>query len=740
MQKIPKIIKSQNDKLNYSAYILKNNLKIIFITDKTSKKSSIVFRVSRGSLSDFDTHNGIAHFLEHMLFMGSKKYPLPDDYREFINSNGGNTNAWTDTTSTVYYHSINKNKFLESFDMISRFFYEPLINKKYVDKEINIVNSEFEKNKQNDTWRENHLFKHICFKDSFYNTFSTGNLDTLKKNDVYDKLLEFWKNEYSSNLMNVVVYHNENVEESILKILEQIENKNLTTKPFENSRLPFDKKNLGKFLKYKSIKKEKKLKFNFFIKSTQSKNFKNPPSSVISFLIGHESEGSIHSLLIEEDLIYTLSCGNSNTEDYFANFMIVLSLTEKGRKNIPRITEIIFSYIKMLKTQQIPEYIFDEIKKERNLAFKFQNKVNGLVRAQSIVGNMAYYPLENVNNIGYLMEEYTPELYNEVLNQLIYDNLILLLSCNDFEKLNEVEPIYGSEYSLDNFNDDLIKKMKEPNLDENSYKKLHFPPHNYFLPEKFDIKTEEKNEEHPKKIFEDTKKINGDLYHKLDHKFKLPKVLLTYNFITKTNQGSITEYILREMWKKILIVYLKQFLYLAEMGKIEISLTNSYKGLLLNVSGYCDKLNIFMTKFADKINEFIYEIDENFLKKQFLIMKKKKMLEVNKLLLNPPYNIVLMSRTFTLATNSFDFESLVRNLEKINFDDYKKFHNNFLNSFSYDSLHMGNITKTDSLKLNNDFIKELTEYKNKKTKFTKMDSNSEIQLRVIKLKKKKYKY
>ena len=736
MKKIPKIIKSQNDNLNYSGYILKNKLKVIFIQDSSTKKSSIVFRVSRGSFSDPKSHNGIAHFLEHMLFMGSKKYPLPDDYREFINSHGGSTNAWTDTTSTVYYHSINKEKFLESFDMINQFFCEPLINKTFVDKEINIVNSEFEKNKQNDVWRENHLFKHISYEDSFYNTFSTGNLDSLRKDDVYDKLVEFWKNEYSANLMNVVVYHNEDVEKNVLEFLENIENKNLTSTPFTKSRLPFDEGNSGKFLKYKSIKKETKLKFNFFIKSGLSE-FKNPPSSVLSFLIGHESEGSIHSLLVEEGLIYSLSCGNNNYEDYFANFMIVVLLTEKGKKNIPRISEIIFSYINMLKKEGIPEYIVKEIKTERGFQFKFQNKVNGLSRAQSIVENMAYYPLENINNVGYLMEEYTPELYKELLDQLKVENLILMLSSNDFETLNNVEPIYGSNYSLNNINEELKEKMKNPKLAEDCKKKLHFPPHNYFLPEKFDIMEEDKEEEYPIKIFKENSNIIGDLYHKLDHKFKLPKVLLTYKFITKSNYNNLNEYIMREMWKKILIVYLKQFLYLAEMGRIELSFTNALKGLSLVVSGYSDKIDIFMKKFADKINEFIYEIDEEFLEKQFIVMKKKKLLEVNKLLLNPPYNLVLMSRSFTFLTNSFCFESLAKELNNITFEDYKTFHKTFLNSFSYDALHMGNLTKSQSLKLNSDFINELISSKKKPTKFQKMKKHNETETRAIKLKPQK---
>ena len=49
----------------------------------------------------------MAHFLEHMIFMGSKKYPGENEYEEFISRNGGSTNAFTELEQTCYYFDIN---------------------------------------------------------------------------------------------------------------------------------------------------------------------------------------------------------------------------------------------------------------------------------------------------------------------------------------------------------------------------------------------------------------------------------------------------------------------------------------------------------------------------------------------------------------------------------------------------------------------------------------------------------
>ena len=52
--------------------------------------------VNAGSLNDPNDRNGLAHFLEHMIFMGSEKYPDEGGYSEFLSANGGYCNAYTE--------------------------------------------------------------------------------------------------------------------------------------------------------------------------------------------------------------------------------------------------------------------------------------------------------------------------------------------------------------------------------------------------------------------------------------------------------------------------------------------------------------------------------------------------------------------------------------------------------------------------------------------------------------------
>lgn len=71
IQKEMEIPKSENDELNYHYMELSNELKVVLIQDEKIKKSAAAMNVSVGSLEDPKDVNGLAHFLEHMLFMGT---------------------------------------------------------------------------------------------------------------------------------------------------------------------------------------------------------------------------------------------------------------------------------------------------------------------------------------------------------------------------------------------------------------------------------------------------------------------------------------------------------------------------------------------------------------------------------------------------------------------------------------------------------------------------------------------
>jgi insulysin len=81
---MPNIIKSKSDKRTYKHLVLGNKLEAILISDMEADKSAAALDVRVGCSLDSKEFFGTAHFLEHMLFMGSEKYPSENDYMEYI--------------------------------------------------------------------------------------------------------------------------------------------------------------------------------------------------------------------------------------------------------------------------------------------------------------------------------------------------------------------------------------------------------------------------------------------------------------------------------------------------------------------------------------------------------------------------------------------------------------------------------------------------------------------------------
>jgi len=97
---LPLLEKSISDKNDYDLFILENGLTCLLINDKNQNNSensicSVSIVVNAGSFNDPVNRPGLAHFLEHMIFMGSDEFPDENAFSSFISSNGGMSNAYT---------------------------------------------------------------------------------------------------------------------------------------------------------------------------------------------------------------------------------------------------------------------------------------------------------------------------------------------------------------------------------------------------------------------------------------------------------------------------------------------------------------------------------------------------------------------------------------------------------------------------------------------------------------------
>jgi hypothetical protein len=89
-------IKPDLDTRQYRAITLANNLTCLLVSDSLTDVEAGSIHINSGHFQDPEHRPGLAHFHEHMLFLGTEKYPNENDFEQYLGRNGGSSNAFTD--------------------------------------------------------------------------------------------------------------------------------------------------------------------------------------------------------------------------------------------------------------------------------------------------------------------------------------------------------------------------------------------------------------------------------------------------------------------------------------------------------------------------------------------------------------------------------------------------------------------------------------------------------------------
>ena len=285
---IKSIEKSKSDKFDCLIKILPNGLKALLVSDPDSDKSSASLAVNVGSLTDSPNELGLAHFCEHLLFMGTEKYPSENDYDGFLSKNGGESNAFTDMDKTVYYFNVDNDAFESALDRFAQFFIASKFSEGSVEREINAINSEFSKNKNSDVWRFYQLFKSQLNPKSPFSQFSTGNLETLSYPDIRERLLKMYNKYYTSEIMALCLYSNMTLDEQINlveKLFKDVPKRENFEMPVYDKVKPYDESYLSYFYKIVPVEDNDQIIFKWLFPFCE--NYKAKPLKFLSSLFGH---------------------------------------------------------------------------------------------------------------------------------------------------------------------------------------------------------------------------------------------------------------------------------------------------------------------------------------------------------------------------------------------------------------------------------------------------------------------
>ncbi|KAJ3352315.1 hypothetical protein HDU91_006018, partial [Kappamyces sp. JEL0680] len=390
---------------------LKNGLNAVVISDPGATAASAALSCEIGSWND-GKYAGTAHFLEHMLFLGVKKYPDPSDYERFIFDNGGSLNGWTANDHSLYYFSgLNPSQLRGGIDRFSRFFYEPLFDPSCVDRERNAVHEEYKKNIESDGWRLLHVKKELAAKSHPIAQFNTGNLDTMCFSREY--LIDWYRQHYSANLMKLVVYG----KESCAELASLVEDSFSGIPVLPDSKKPAAHQNIwdahrGQVVWMDPIKDIRELSITWEI-PIQLTNIYSKPDILLSSLLGHEGKNSILSLLKDRGLAEGLSCGSAHLGWTNATFSISVSLTQKGLASWRDVVSLVLGSLESFSKTPFPRYLFEERNSMRRVGYEFQQRSNSI--ATSYCEALRKEPLDSFPYNSLLIQDFREDEIRDLL-------------------------------------------------------------------------------------------------------------------------------------------------------------------------------------------------------------------------------------------------------------------------------------------------------------------------------------
>lgn len=580
---------------------LDNGIEALVISDPETPKSGAALSVGVGMAHEPFHRVGLAHFVEHMLFMGNEKYPIEKEYHEFIRENGGTSNAYTSTGQTVYMFEINNNKMTEAFERFTSFFDKPLFNESGLSRERLAVDNEFTYRANNDSLREYLVFLELTKKDHYSNTWRCGTKETLA--DVpRDELVEWHSTHYGADKMKLVVYTAQPIEQAIEEIeknLSCVVQSQAPSKPLESPMM--DPNNLGKKVYIQPIKDLKSLGIIWEVPSEFVPDMDHHTLDLTALALAEEYPNSLASFLKEKGLVQSFSVGAQTFDGTIAIFQISAELTEKGLGRVDEIIDYCFQAINRFKQDGIPRYRYDELVNMAKTNFHYQSRPQVMGFVSSAADHLRYESLDTFPQKHSWPTQFSPDRNLAFLDTLKAENAVYMVTApNDYhnKNLDQTEKLTGAKFCTENISQSQLQAWNKISTN----KLIGMAPPNPYVPSQLNlVNGAQENEDlsNPEVLTQNDRSL---VYFKSDSTYLVPEVHYSIYINSPQLNASAQSQVLTDLYTLALGDALSG---LADQGSVAglhygISCDPSL-GLNLAVHGYSEKSKLFLEEIVTKL-------------------------------------------------------------------------------------------------------------------------------------------
>mmetsp|Transcript_7733 Transcript_7733/g.17704 ORF Transcript_7733/g.17704 Transcript_7733/m.17704 type:complete len:1005 (-) Transcript_7733:1461-4475(-) len=711
--------KPDSDQREYRIITLPNKLTAVLCSDPETQSAAAALAVAAGQLQDSPEVQGLAHFLEHMLFLGNEKYPGESDFDSFCASSAGYSNAWTSMDRTVYHYVLAHDKLKDSLDRFSGFFSCPLFSEDLTDRELNAIESENNKNLQEDSRREFQLLRSTAKDAHPLQRFGTGNIYSLKEvpekkgTNTRQHLLDFYRNKYSANIMKLAVLGREDLDTQEAWVRDYFKDvPNHSLEPLHGTAgdgTPFDD-GWKKVFRVIPVKERRKLVLFFPCPNTYDV-YRTKPLRLVSHCIGHEGPGSLLSLLKEKGWATELGAGTGTQSTHFSIFEISVKLLEQGLPNYLEIVSLVFQYLLVCfrkAAHSDRDRIRDEMQHIEEMNFRYRSKVREDQYTEQLACNLTRYAEEDAIC--------GPDLFFEPMDQAVVDELVdkyfhpsnmrLHLIAPESEQPDipadakwEEEFWYKTRYLRLPVDPKHASLWTSPDL--KCHDKLFLPPPNPYTPDSAEMKegskvTSDSNEEDvaPTLILD---KPTLKLWHLLDTSFKQPKASAHIQLNNFCVERSARSAICLRMILELLHEVTNEEAYEAEEAGLVFDVTNTShssvcSGLRLTFKGYHSKLPVLVKR----IMAVIANLDVMQHQGAFELVKEATVLDYRNRKFQQNYAHAMIAVNEACEHPFWSNEERLKECETITMEEVQAFLGEFKSEMLVESVIVGNLTAEEA--------------------------------------------
>ena len=711
---------SEQDDRSYRYLEMPNSLRVLLISDPETDKAAAAMDVKVGTYSDPEKVQGLAHFLEHMLFLGTEKYPDENSYSAFLSANAGHSNAFTDTEDTNFFFDVGSEHLREALDRFAQFFIAPLFTESATERETNAVDSENAKNLQSDAWRLMQLNKSLARPDHPFSKFGTGNLETLSTGpkaesiDVREELLKFHRDHYSANRMALVVLGREPLEtlsEWVLESFAAVQNTSLEKLCFPGE--PYGPSQLCKRLEVVPVKDMRVVEICWPLPPVQDL-YRAKPTRYLSHLLGHEAGGSVLSLLKARGWANELSAGLSRSLSDWSSFNVSVELTPEGLEHPDEVVLCVFQYIALLREKGPQEWIWAESRDIAAANFRFRSQSQPMGYVSSLAGNVHSFAAEHIVSGASLIFDYDASAITDLLAKLVPENMVVCIVAKKFsETADSRERWYDTAYRLSALTAEEVSKFAAPPPEP----KLHLPEPNTLIATDFSMRSAPSDHACLPSLIVCTAQLS--LWFKYDDVFARPKANLLINCLSSVAYESPVAAVLTQLFVMMVrgeqagarasrgsdalcpcVSRLRQikeqtneFAYQADLAGLYYDINNVRKGIELSISGYNEKLPVLLEKVVAACARPEFEPSV------FARLKDRLEQQLTNYQFKQPYQHAMTSMVMCLEEPRWSPIEKLAALEPVTLEDLRAFVPRLLGHLAFEALAHGNLTEAEAIQM-----------------------------------------